>query len=210
MRYAGQRLLAEMATAPFTDRAIESLADALVGTSDNSRTVGQFVGPVVHDRRMLMQLRPGAPQVPWTTDEAGELLARQVPARVAEVVHTPPHQSREVVFGWADPAVNPDRPVKLSYGALDGAPHLAAELREAQAALMARAGLVEGDLLVNSPVGLRDGDYRRALAYMRAGYGPPTRLGDQLARVGPGGQLIPELLTNVDPNLAIRMGWHSE
>lgn len=207
MRLAGQRVLAELVTIPFTDEAIEALSDALEGLGYEGRTVGQFVGPEVQGQRMLMQLRAGAPQVPWSPEDAALTSSLQVPQRVEQLIDAPPQQSREVLFGWVDPGVDPDRPLKMSYKPVPGAPPLAAELRQAQAVLMERAGMQRGDLLVNAPVGLNEGDYDRAIRYMRAGYGPPTRLGDQIARVGRGGELIPEMITNVHPGLARKLGW---
>jgi len=203
---AGARALAELPTLPFTEKLVDRLSDALLG-EPAGQTVGMFVGPEVQGRRMLMQLRPGGIAVPFSAEEAVELGSRAVGERAQAVLAAPPMQTREAVFGWADPGVNPDRPVKLSYGKVEGAPRLAPALMQALAALNERAGLQAGDALVNAPYGLKDGDYQRAKAYMAMGFGPPTQLGDQVARLGRGGQLSPELITSVHQPLAMGQGW---
>lgn len=206
VRVAGARLLAELPTIPFTERLITELTDVLDAPAA-SRTVGSFVGPEVDGQRLLFQLRPGGIAVPFDEDYAVAEGMRAVEPRILQVMQTPPGQAMEALFGWVDPGVDPNRAVKMAYGRRENAPKVAVDLQQTLGALAERAGMQSGDVLINTPYGINKGDYTRAKAYMRQGFGPPSAAGDQIARIGRGGVLEPELLTSVHPGLAAHLGW---
>jgi len=214
MRMAGARLLAELPSVPYNDRVIEQLAAALDHLTDGD-IVGQFVGPEVEGQRMLMQLRPGAPFIDGEAYDSQDRTfypARVIQQQVDQVIADPPTKGREVVFGWADAGANPDRPRPLRYesnaaASQDARQQIQKALPQAQQALIERAGMQAGDLLINTPYGINNDDYARARAYMRSGYGAASEQGDQLARIGRGGVLQPEQITRMHGGLARQMGW---
>jgi hypothetical protein len=214
MRMAGARLLAELPTVAIDERMIQQLVSALDHLTDGG-TVGQFVGPEFEGQRMLMQLRPGAPFVDaeaYEGLERGSVPARVVPQQVEQMVSDPPARGREVVFGWSDAGWNPNSPRPLRYEQDETVPaeirqQVRMQLPQAQQALIERAGLQAGDLLINSPYGINKEDYGRAKAYIRSGYGAASEQGDQLARIGRGGILQPEQITRMHRGLARELGW---
>ncbi len=210
----GARLLAELPTVAIDERMIQQLVSALDHLTDGS-TVGQFVGPEVEGQRMLMQLRPGAPFIDaeaYEGPERGFVPARAVQRQAEQMLSDPPAKGREVVFGWTDADWNPNSPRPLDYRQNDTlAPEIrqqiAQQLPQAQQALIERAGMQAGDLLINTPYGINNDDYARARAYIRAGYGAASEQGDQLARIGRGGILQPEQITRMHRGLAQKLSW---
>ncbi len=114
--------------------------------------------------------------------------------RVDQLIDRPPAGMGEISFGWEAPDG------RTFYGELPqgmrppmGA--VATDLKKALPELLDEMGLQEGDLVRNQPVGVGQGDYRRAMTYARQGFGPVD--GDawgQLARINSSGGLSPELL----------------
>lgn len=121
---------------------------------------------------------------------------------------------KEVSFGWDDPkkrsGMSFDRPndpaVRRQLADLD----MAALLKDAQMQLMDKAGMSSGDLLSNNPVGLSDGDFRRAKTYMAQGYGAPdASSGQMFARIAGDGGLSPVQLYSADPGIMNNLGWQN-
>lgn len=209
MRFAAQRLLAELPTSALSGARLEAIAEAAMEL-DAARTMGQLVGQPVNGQQLLMQLRPAGLMLPFDAADARQLGARQVTQQAEQLLDEPPQAVREVLFGWVPEGQgHPDLPRKMSYQQQSGAGPAKAELEQAMRGLVERAGMQSGDLLVNTPYGLMDGDYRRALAYMRQGFGAPDAMGQQLARIGTGGQLVPEQVLSTLPALTERMGWRA-
>jgi hypothetical protein len=114
--------------------------------------------------------------------------------RVDGLIDRPPAGMGEISFGWEAPDG------RMFYGELPqgmrppmGA--VATDLKKALPELLDEMGLQEGDLVRNQPVGVGQGDYRRAMTYARQGFGPVDGDGyGQLARINSSGGLSPELL----------------
>lgn len=124
------------------------------------------------------------------------------PERVAALLQQPPKRFGEVSFGWVDPA-KPDG--QLVYEApgvqAQQGQALAPLVQQAVPQALAKAGFEPGDLVMNQPVGLWEGDYRRAKRYMTQGFGLPDVAGEQLARLDQQLRFTPELLTPAYPGL---------
>ena len=157
--------------------------------------------------RLLMQVRPGGIYMPYDALEAREMKARGIPSRIDAVVQDPPSTVSEVIFGWAPEAADPNRPIRLGMQPREGAPSARSELILALNTLLAQAGIKPGDVLVNTPYGIGEDDYARAQAYMRYGFGAPSVMQEQVARVGNQGQLVPEMLAAVHPGFARKLKW---
>ena len=114
--------------------------------------------------------------------------------RVDQLIDRPPAGMGEISFGWEAPDG------RMFYGELSqgmrppmGA--VATDLKKALPELLDEMGLQEGDLVRNQPLGVGQGDYRRAMTYARQGFGPVDNEGlGQLARINSSGGLSPELL----------------
>lgn len=154
-----------------------------------------------------MQVRPAGIFMPYDVAEARDMRARGIPARIDAIMQDPPSTVSEVVFGWANESADPNRPTRLIMEKKEGAPSARNDLILALNTLLAQAGIRPGDALVNTPYGIRTGDYARAKAYMRHGFGAPNAMHEQIARIGNQGQLVPEMLASVDPGFAMAMNW---
>lgn len=208
MRFAAQRLLAELPITRISDQVVDQLAEAAMAI-DRGRTLGRYIGEPVEGQQLLMQLRPAGIQLPFDGADAAELAVQQIPRQVAGFLAEPPAQVRELVFGWVpESGLSAGVPRKMGYEQGPAAPaDAAAQLRAASAELMAAGGMVPGDVVVNMPYGINQGDYKRAKAYMRQGFGAANSIGEQMARVGRDGQLVPEQILSVHPGLAQDMRW---
>ena len=67
--------------------------------------------------------------------------------------------------------------------------------------------MTPGDILKAAPIGLSDGDTRRALTYMRQGFGAPDRWSGQMyAQIGRDGTLQPVQLLSPNNQVARMIG----
>jgi len=222
-RFAGQRLLAERPQEVITD----DIADALLALVEQSeeramRKGGSGlaipVGPKLTDStgrplQMKMQINSSPMFTPssandYTRDGIGIVTGDS--GTLDTLSHTP--IVNEISFGWDNP--------KKRYGMSFEQPNdsairrqladlnMQSLLKDAQLELMNRTGMSSGDLLTNNPVGLSDGDFRRAKKYMRQGYGAPdASSGQMFARIGGDGGLSPVQLYSADPGIMTNLGW---
>lgn len=222
-RFAGQRLLAERPQGVITDDIADALLALVEQGEERSRIKGSAglaipVGPKLVDRsgrplQMKMKMEDTPVYAPYDADaytQDGIGIVTGDSGIMDTLSNTP--LVKEVSFGWDDPkkrsGISFDRPndpaVKRQLADLD----MASLLKDAQLKLMDRAGMSAGDLLANSPVGLSDGDFRRAKTYMMQGYGAPdASSGQMFARIGGDGGLSPVQLYSADPTLMSNLGW---
>jgi hypothetical protein len=222
-RLAGQRLLAERPQGVITDDIADALLALVEQGEERSRIKGSGglvipVGPKLTDSagrplQMKMKMEETPVYAPYDADaytQDGIGIVTGDSGILDTLSNTP--LVREVSFGWDDPkkrsGISFDRPndseVRKQMADLD----YASLLKDAQLELMDRAGMGTGDLLANSPVGLSDGDFKRAKTYMMQGYGAPdASSGQMFARIGGDGGLSPVQLYSADPGLMSNLGW---
>ncbi len=222
-RLAGQRLLAERPQGVITDDIADALLALVEQGEERSRIKGGKglaipVGPKLVDTsgrplQMKMKMEETPVYAPYDADaytQDGIGIVTGESGILDTLSNTP--LVREVSFGWDDPkkrsGISFDRPndpeVKRQLADLD----MASLLKDAQMQLMDRAGMSSGDLLANSPVGLSEGDFKRAKTYMMQGYGAPdASSGQMFARIGGDGSLSPVQLYSADPALMNNLGW---
>lgn len=217
MRFAKARMLTELPSQPMTDQDLD-LVDEIVRrlqTTEDGR-VGVTLGDAHMGKQMAMRLSPAQLEVPATVEMADRYGFRSVPDQLQSLVDPArgelPEHLMGVEFGWVDEG-NPLGPMYFGkpktregqrWAAKQGyAGQLAAALPE----LMKKAGMHPGDLLYNSPYGAANGDYQRAKAYMRSGFGAPTTEHEQFARITAGGGLEPVMPFGVDQSFMHAMGW---
>jgi len=222
-RFAGQRLLAERPQEVITDDIADALLALVERGEERSLVKGSSglaipVGPKLTDSsgrplQMKMKMEDTPVYAPFDADsytQDGIGIVTGDGGAIDTLSNTP--LVKEVSFGWDDPkkrsGISFDRPndpaVKRQLAELD----MASLLKDAQIKLMDRAGLSAGDLLANSPVGLSDGDFRRAKTYMMQGYGAPdASSGQMFGRIGGDGGLSPVQLYSADPGLLSNLGW---
>lgn len=222
-RFATQRLLAERPQGVITDDIADALLALVEQGEERSRIKGSAglaipVGPKLTDSsgrplQMKMKMEDTPVYAPYDADaytQDGIGIVTGDSGIMDTLGNTP--LVKEVSFGWDDPkkrsGISFDRPndpaVRKQLAELD----MASLLKDAQLKLMDRAGMSAGDLLANSPVGLSDGDFRRAKTYMMQGYGAPdASSGQMFARIGGDGGLSPVQLYSADPTLLSNLGW---
>lgn len=222
-RFATQRLLAERPQGVITDDIADALLALVEQGEERSRIKGSAglaipVGPKLVDSsgrplQMKMKMEDTPVYAPYDADaytQDGIGIVTGDSGIMDTLGNTP--LVKEVSFGWDDPkkrsGISFDRPndpaVRKQLAELD----MASLLKDAQLKLMDRAGMSAGDLLANSPVGLSDGDFRRAKTYMMQGYGAPdASSGQMFARIGGDGGLSPVQLYSADPTLLSNLGW---
>lgn len=224
-RLAGQRLLAERPQGVITDDIADALLALVEQGEERSLIKGGKglaipVGPKLTDSsgrplQMKMKMEEAPVFAPYdadahTMDGVGIVTGDR---GILDTLSNTP-LVREVSFGWDDPnkrsGISFDRPndaeVRKQMADLD----YASLLKDAQLDLMDRSGMGAGDLLSNSPVGLKDGDFRRAKTYMMQGYGAPDALSGQMfAKIGGDGGLSPVQLYSADPKLMSNLGWEN-
>lgn len=222
-RFATQRLIAERPQGVITD----DIADALLALVEQSESRSKIkgggglvipVGPKLTDSsgrplQMKMKMEEAPVYAPFDADaytRDGIGIVKGDSGIIDTLSNTP--LVKEVSFGWDDPkkrsGMSFDRPndpaVRRQMADLD----YASLLKDAQIKLMDRAGMSSGDLLSNNPVGLSDGDFRRAKTYMMQGYGAPdASSGQMFARIGGDGGLSPVQLYSADPGIVSNLGW---
>ncbi len=176
-RFAGQRLLAERPQEVITDDIVDAL-EALVekgeerAKRENFKRLAIPVGPKLKDStgrpmQMKMEMAHTPIHAPffaegYRKDGIGIVTGD---GGVWDSLNDTP-LVREIAFGWDDP--------KKRYGMSFEKPNdsvirrqlavlnMQSLLKDAQLKLTDRAGMSSGDLLSNYPVGLSDGDFRRA------------------------------------------------
>ena len=211
-------MLTELPSQPMTNQDLD-LVDEIVRrlqTTEDGR-VGVTVGDAHMGKQMAMRLSPAHLEVPATVEMADRFGFRAVPDQLESLVDPGQGQLPEhlmgVEFGWVDEGDplgrmtfgKPTTPEGRRWVAKQRyAGRLAAALPE----LMKKAGLHPGDLLYNSPAGASHGDYQRAKAYMRSGFGAPTTEHEQFARITEGGGLEPVMPFGVDQSFMREMGWN--
>ena len=222
-RLAGQRLLAERPQGVITEDIADALLSLVEQGEERSRIKGGKglaipVGPKLTDSsgrplQMKMKMEETPIYAPYDADaytQDGIGIVTGDNGILDTLSNTP--LVREVSFGWDAPnkrsGISFDRPndpaVKRQLAELD----MASLLKDAQLKLMDRAGMSAGDLLANSPVGLSEGDFKRAKTYMMQGYGAPdASSGQMFARIGGDGGLSPVQLYSADPGLMSNLGW---
>jgi hypothetical protein len=222
-RFAGQRLLAERPQGVITDDIADALLAMVEQGEERSRIKGSRglaipVGPKLTDSsgrplQMKMKMEDTPVYAPYDADaytQDGIGIVTGDSGIIDTLSNTP--LVKEVSFGWDDPkkrsGISFDRPndpaVKRQLAELD----MASLLKDAQLKLMDRAGMSAGDLLANSPVGLSDGDFKRAKTYMLQGYGAPdASSGQMFGRIQGDGGLSPVQLYSADPGLMSNLGW---
>ena len=224
-RLAGQRLLAERRRGVIT----EDIADALLALDERGeerylikggKGLAIPVGPKLTDSsgrplQMRMKIEDAPVYAPYDADaytQDGIGIVTGESGILDTLGNTP--LVKDISFGWDDPkkrsGMSFDRPndpaVRRQMADLD----YASLLKDAQMQLMDRAGMSSGDLLSNNPVGLSDGDFRRAKTYMMQGYGAPdASSGQMFARIGGDGSLSPVQLYSADPALMSNLGWEN-
>ena len=222
-RFATQRLLAERPQGVITDDIADALLALVEKGEERSLIKGNSglaipVGPKLTDSsgrplQMKMKMEDTPVYAPYDADaytQDGIGIVTGDGGIMDTLGNTP--LVKEVSFGWDDPkkrsGISFDRPndpaVKRQLAELD----MASLLKDAQMKLMDGAGMSAGDLLANSPVGLSDGDFRRAKTYMMQGYGvPDASSGQMFGRIGGDGSLSPVQLYSADPALMSNLGW---
>ena len=222
-RLAGQRLLAERPQGVIT----EDIADALLALVERAeeKTLAKGgnglslpVGPKLIDStgrplQMKMKMDDSPVYAPYDADaytQDGIGIVTGDNGILDTLSNTP--LVKEVAFGWDAPNKrngiayerSTDPAIRKQLADLD----MASLLKDTQMQLMDRAGMSSGDLLSNNPVGLSDGNFKRAKSYMAQGYGAPdASSGQMFARIGGDGGLSPVQLYSADPDLMKNLGW---
>ena len=222
-RLAGQRLLAERPQGVITD----DIADALLALVERAeeKTLARGgnglslpVGPKLIDStgrplQMKMKMDDSPVYAPYDADaytQDGIGIVTGDNGILDTLSNTP--LVKEVAFGWDAPNKrsgiayerSTDPAIRKQLADLD----MASLLKDTQMQLMDRAGMSSGDLLSNNPVGLSDGNFKRAKSYMMQGYGAPdASSGQMFARIGGDGGLSPVQLYSADPDLMKNLGW---
>jgi len=215
-RYAKAKMLAQMPTEAITERDLD-LVDEIVRrlqmTEDG--TVGTLIGDPYQGQQMAMRLHPKLLEAPVDTAQAERWGVRAVPGQLDALSEqlNAPRQMRSVDFGW----VEEGRPLgEIVYTREMTTPEArehqeqqryAQQLRAALPQLMAEARMGPGDLLYNTPTGTLDNDYTRAKTYMRYGFGAPSSLNEQFARLDAMGRPVAIQPFNADVGLVRSMGW---
>ena len=223
-RLAGARLLAERPQGVITD----DIADALWLMADNQmqradrtggRALSMNVGPQLVDStgrplQMKMKIEDAPIYAPedygsrYTQDGIGIVTGG---GGIMDALQNTP-LVKEVSFGWDDPKrragmsfdKTPDSVVRRQLADVG----MSGLLKEAQQEIMGRAGMQSGDLLSANPVGLMDGDLKRATSYMAQGFGAPdASSGQMFARLGGDGSLSPVQLYSAEPELMNGLKW---
>ena len=222
-RFAGQRLLAERPQGVITDDIADALLALVEQSEERSRIKGGSglaipVGPKLSDSagrplQMKMKMEDGPVYAPfdadaYTRDGIGIVTGD---SGIIDILSSTP-LVKEVSFGWDDPkkrsGMSFDQPNDPAVRRQLADLNMQSLLKDAQLKLMDRSGMSSGDLLTNSPVGLSDGDFRRAKKYMRQGYGAPdASSGQMFARIGGDGGLSPVQLYSADPGIMNDLGW---
>ena len=221
-RFATQRLLAERPKLVLSDSLadeINSLVDALLMQSGGpdgvvlARKVGpQLVGAEGQPLQMEMRLANGF--VDPVYDAAmyrsqgigavrGELGTLDALARMD------PQKVREISFGWR-PAGSAVGQGKLNYdNSVDTrGVDFKSKLQAVKESLLEQSGMQAGDLVTAMPYGLADGDQRRALTYLRQGYGlPDASSGAMFGQLQGDGTLQPVQLYTPEASMMKRLGF---
>ena len=224
-RLAGQRLLAERPQGVITDDIADALLALVEQGEERSSIKGGKglaipVGPKLVDSsgrplQMRMKIEDAPVYAPYDADaytQDGIGIVTGNSGILDTLSNTP--LVKDISFGWDDPkkrsGMSFDRPndqaIRRQMADLD----YASLFKDAQLELMDRAGISSGDLLSNNPVGLSDGDFKRAKTYMMQGYGAPdASSGQMFARIGGDGGLSPVQLYSADPALMSNLGWEN-
>ena len=222
-RFAGQRLLAERPQEVITDDLADALLALVERAEEKTAVRGNTnlslpVGPKLIDStgrplQMKMKMDDTPVYAPYDADaytQDGIGIVTGDDGILDTLSNTP--LVKEVAFGWDAPnkrsGISYDRSndpaIRKQLADLD----MASLLKETQLKLMDRAGMSSGDLLSNNPVGLSDGNFKRAKSYMAQGYGAPdASSGQMFARIGGDGGLSPVQLYSADPSLMDNLGW---
>ena len=218
MRYAKARLLAELPTDVISERDLE-LVDAIARRlqTDGDR-VGVTIGDPFMGKQMAMRLSPSGPSVPATVEDADFWGYRSVPGQLEQLAapEFAPQQFRAVDFGYVDEGQPLSESIIYQSPRTEAGKEFAAgqgfkqQLRAALPQLVERAGMKPGDVLINTPEGMADSDYRRALTYMRQGFGLPANEHQQMARLTAGGELMPIQPFMANQALVRALGWKEQ
>ena len=219
-RFALQRKLAELPQFPVTEKTAANLADALdrINASATGSIAETTLGPVVETSRgpVKMQLVLGdegffnlGPR------DIRELDRREIGQMGPTGLQDALADTRKVIdvsFSMIDPGGVPvfrydpitEPAAKKQIQAAGG---YTKPMMEALYKLIGQTGMQPGDILKAAPIGLVDGDTRRALTYMRQGFGAPDRMSGQMyAQIGRDGTLQPVQLLSPNNQVARMIG----
>ena len=218
-RLAGSRLLAERPVGIITEDIAEHL-QALTERMEYGKSLEVDVGPQIMDRtnnmplQMKMKLMNSPVDAPFDVDRYIQEQIGIVPGigGALDVLESAPNV-REISFGWHDPTKRSGMSFKTPTdpSAKQAIKELGMQelLKAAQLKLMDRAGMSAGDLLVNTPVGLADGNYKRTKTYMAQGFGAPDASSGQMyGKITGDGSLSPVQIYSAEPTLMENLKWH--
>jgi hypothetical protein len=216
-RFAAQKLLAELPTGRFTEGLYDRIYEYAPGVIDRTylkplnipggqAKARQFVDVApVEGQRLAVQISPVASIIPSSERSARAGGVYPVTQEIDQLLNNPPRRMANISFGWTDPT----SPIgRLSYDIRSTQEPAGPKIKEALSDLLGTTGMSTGDIVMNEPIGLMEGDYKRALTYMQHGFGPPSNYGIQAARIGSQGALTPQLFTNVHSDLARKLNWN--
>lgn len=219
-RFALQRKLAELPQFPVTEKTAANLADAIdkinrYSTGDVAETT---LGPIIQTSKgpVKMQLilaEEGiGPIDAFQLDRLDALGIGQMGRTGLQDALSNAGQIREVSFNMIDEGGVPVfryNPITEAAAKkqIQEAGGYRQPMMEALYRMIEEQGLKPGDILKGAPIGLMDKDTRRALTYIRQGFGLPDRnTGEMYARIGRGGRLEPVQLYSPNKLVASKLG----
>ena len=223
MRYAQARLLAELPTTAVTNRdldLLEELERRLIRSKDKVVPAGYTslnIGEPVGGYQMVYRMKPELIDGPMSVHGAERWGIRSTPGQLQQAIDTGTTRMASTDFGWIRQGEDPDNPMaELIYGPPRRPENqlaarkqkLSQQIKARTPELMDAFGLKPGDLVYNTPVGTNNGDYTRALTYMREGFGAPSYDNQQFAMVTRTGGLEPWQPWGAHPGVGAQMGWN--
>ena len=221
MRYAKAGVLAEMPTKAVTNQDLD-LLDVLVGRlqqGQDAKPSGYSVmnvGEPVAGHQMVMRMKPEVIVGPETVQQAEDFMVRSTPGQLQTALDAGASQMASTDFGWVPVGADASSPLtRIHYGAPTNPDNAAAarqqglggKIKAQMPELMDQFGLKPGDLVYNSPVGTNNGDYTRAVNYVRSGFGSPSFDNEQYAIVNNRGGYEPWQPFGGHPGVGQRLGW---
>jgi len=179
------------------------------------------VGPQIMDRtnnmplQMKMKMSSSPIEAPFDVESYLNEKIGIVPGEggALDVLESSP-KVREVSFGWSNPdlaqrgRLSYDRPTDPSAIKAIQDVDYTGLIKDSLLKLMDRARLSTGDVLVNNPVGLADGNFKRAKTYMREGFGmPDASSGQMYGKITGDGALSPVQIYSAEPALMENLKW---
>ena len=174
------------------------------------------IGDPIAGRQMVMRMKPELIDGPISEKYAENWLIRATPGQLRQAVEDGTQRMASIDFGWAPEGMRVESPLaEMSYDAPRSPKNraearkqnLSGKLRAAMPELLDRMGMKPGDLVYNTPVGTQQGDYTRALAYMRHGFGAPSYDNQQFAMLNRAGGLEAWQPWGAHPGVGGQLGW---